>query len=88
MPPMPERRSDVPARVKFFIERYAKHNGKAIEGCAPEALELLMNYCWPGNVRELEKAIGRAVVLSPGSSIEARQLPPRSSQRQRRPECP
>jgi DNA-binding NtrC family response regulator len=76
MPPLRERRSDIPELVKFFIERYAKDNGKAIEGCAPEALELLMNYSWPGNVRELENAIERAVVLSSGSSIEAKHLPP------------
>jgi DNA-binding NtrC family response regulator len=76
MPPLRERRSDIPALVKFFIERYAKDNGKAIEGCAPEALELLMNYSWPGNVRELENAIERAVVLSPGGSIEVKHLPP------------
>jgi DNA-binding NtrC family response regulator len=76
MPPLRERRSDIPALVKFFIERYAKDNGKAIEGCAAAALELLMNYSWPGNVRELENAIERAVVLSSGPSIEVKQLPP------------
>ena len=75
MPSLRERRSDIAALVKFFIDRYAKDNGKAIEGCAPEALELLMNYNWPGNVRELENAIERAVVLSSGSSIEIKQLP-------------
>jgi DNA-binding NtrC family response regulator len=75
MPPLRERRSDIPALVKFFIDRYAKENGKAIEGCAPAALEQLMNYGWPGNVRELENAIERAVVLSPGTSIEAKHLP-------------
>jgi DNA-binding NtrC family response regulator len=76
MPPLRERRSDIPALVKFFIERYAKDNGKTIEGCTPEAFELLMNYSWPGNVRELENAIERAVVLSAGASIEVKQLPP------------
>jgi DNA-binding NtrC family response regulator len=75
MPSLRERRSDIPALVKFFIDRYAKDNGKAIEGCAPAALELLMNYNWPGNVRELENAIERAVVLSSGSTIEIKQLP-------------
>ena len=61
--------------MKFFIDRYAKDNGKTIEGCAPDALELLMNYTWPGNVRELENAIERAVVLSSSSLIEAKHLP-------------
>jgi transcriptional regulator with PAS, ATPase and Fis domain len=75
MPSLRERRSDIPELVKFFLDRYAKDNGKAIEGCAPAALELLMNHSWPGNVRELENAIERAVVLSSGSLIETKQLP-------------
>jgi transcriptional regulator with GAF, ATPase, and Fis domain len=79
MPPLRERRSDIPALVKFFIDRYARENGKPIVDCAPAALELLMNYGWPGNVRELENAIERAVVLSPGTSpgasIDAKVLP-------------
>ena len=64
MPPLRERRTDIPALAKFFLDRYAKENGKTIEGFAPEALELLMAYDWPGNVRELENAIERAVVLT------------------------
>jgi two-component system, NtrC family, response regulator AtoC len=75
MPALRERRTDIPALVKFFIDRYAKDNGKVIEGCAPAALELLTSYGWPGNVRELENAIERAVVLSSGSWIETKQLP-------------
>jgi DNA-binding NtrC family response regulator len=76
MPALRERRADIPALAKFFVDRYARENAKAIEGCTPEALELLMNYGWPGNVRELENAIERAVVLAPGPSIEPRHLPP------------
>jgi DNA-binding NtrC family response regulator len=75
MPALRERRTDIPALVMFFLDRYAKENGKAIEGCAPAALELLMNHGWPGNVRELENAIERAVVLSSGTTIEAKHLP-------------
>jgi DNA-binding NtrC family response regulator len=75
MPSLRERRSDIPALANFFIDRYAKDSSKTIEGCAPAALELLMNYSWPGNVRELENAIERAVVLSSGSLIDAKQLP-------------
>jgi DNA-binding NtrC family response regulator len=75
MPALRERRSDIPELVKFFLGRYAKDNGKTIEGCAPETIELLMNYNWPGNVRELENAIERAVVLSSSPVIEAKQLP-------------
>jgi DNA-binding NtrC family response regulator len=76
MPPLRERRSDVPPLARFFLERYAKDNGKPIEGFSPEALELLTAYDWPGNVRELENAIERAVVLAGGPVLEARQLPP------------
>jgi DNA-binding NtrC family response regulator len=75
MPALRERRSDIPELVKFFIARFAKDNGKTIEGCAQGTLELLMNYNWPGNVRELENAIERAVVLSSGPLIDIKHLP-------------
>jgi len=74
-PPLRERKSDVPAIARFFLERYAKDNGKAIDTISPQALELLISYDWPGNVRELENAIERAVVLANGTELEARQLP-------------
>ena len=76
MPPLRDRRSDIPALAKFFLDRYTKENAKQIEGFAPETMELLIAYDWPGNVRELENAIERAVVLTTGSVIEARFLPP------------
>jgi DNA-binding NtrC family response regulator len=75
-PPLRERRSDIPAIAKFFLDRYAKDNGKVFDTIAPEALDLLVAYHWPGNVRELENAIERAVVLATGTALEARQLPP------------
>ncbi len=75
MPPLRERRSDVPPLAKFFLDRYAKENAKNIEGFAPDTMEMLIGYDWPGNVRELENAIERAVVLTSGKLIEARALP-------------
>ena len=57
MPPLRDRRTDVPALAKFFLDKYSRENGKTIEGFAPETLELLASYDWPGNVRELENAI-------------------------------
>jgi two-component system NtrC family response regulator/two-component system response regulator HydG len=75
MPPLRDRKTDIPALVRFFLDRYAKENGKAIEDVAPEALALLSAYDWPGNVRELENAIERAVVLATGPHLEPRQLP-------------
>jgi two-component system NtrC family response regulator/two-component system response regulator HydG len=76
MPALRDRRDDVPALAQFFLLRYAKENGKAIDGFTPETLALLRAYDWPGNVRELENAVERAVVLSSGSVLEARALPP------------
>ncbi len=76
MPPLRERRSDIPALVRFFVDRYATANEKKIDGCDPAALELLMNHGWPGNVRELENAIERAVVLCNEPLVQAKHLPP------------
>ena len=76
MPPLRDRRSDIPALAKFFVDRYAKQNGKPLDTLTADALGLLTSYDWPGNVRELENAIERAVVLAPGPVIEARHLPP------------
>jgi len=76
MPPLRERKTDILALARFFIDRYATENGKTIEAIAPDALELLNSYDWPGNVRELENAIERAVVLAVGTTLEARTLPP------------
>ncbi|MGE5183206.1 MAG: sigma 54-interacting transcriptional regulator, partial [Acidobacteriota bacterium] len=75
MPPLRARKTDIPALAKFFLDKYAKDNNKALEGFAPQTLELLMSYDWPGNVRELENAIERAVVLANGNLIEPRHLP-------------
>jgi DNA-binding NtrC family response regulator len=76
MPPLRERKTDIPALAKFFLDRYAKDNSKPVEAFAPQTLELLMSYDWPGNVRELENAIERAVVLTSGNQVEPRNLPP------------
>ncbi len=76
MPPLRDRRSDIPTLAKFFLDRYAPQNDKQITGFAPGTIELLVSHDWPGNVRELENAIERAVVLSSGSLIEMRALPP------------
>jgi len=76
MPPLRDRRSDIPALAKFFLDRYTKENAKQVDGFAPETMELLISYDWPGNVRELENAVERAVVLTTGPTVEARFLPP------------
>jgi DNA-binding NtrC family response regulator len=76
LPPLRERKADVPSLSRFFLDRFAKENGKNIEGFSPETVELLLAHDWPGNVRELENAIERAVVMATGPIVEPRQLPP------------
>jgi DNA-binding NtrC family response regulator len=76
LPPLRERRGDVPPLASFFLARYAAENGRTIETFSDEALETLLAYGWPGNVRELENVVERAVVLCDGPRIERKHLPP------------
>jgi DNA-binding NtrC family response regulator len=76
MPALRQRESDVPLLASHFLGRYAKENGKAIEGFTDDALTQLSNYAWPGNVRELENAIERAVVVCKGARIGLGDLTP------------
>ncbi len=76
LPPLRERKEDLPLLAAHFLTKYANQEGKEIEDIAPDALELLMSYHWPGNVRELENAIERAVVLAAPPEITAKDLPP------------
>ncbi len=64
VPPLRDRRDDVPLLAQHFVQVYAEKNGKSISGCSPAALSRLSEYGWPGNVRELENTIERAVVLT------------------------
>jgi two-component system response regulator HydG len=64
VPPLRDRRDDIPLLAQHFVQVYAEKNGKPIAGVAPVAVERLVEYGWPGNVRELENAIERAVVLT------------------------
>lgn len=76
IPPLRERKEDIPLLVQHFIEKYNQKLGTAIENATRKALDLLMDYDWPGNVRELENAIERAIVLSESNRIDADGLPP------------
>jgi DNA-binding NtrC family response regulator len=82
LPPLRQRKEDVPALAQHFVDKYSRENGKAVESVTPEALQVLMDYDWPGNVRELENVIERGVVLSTGSHIGPELVPDqvRSSQ--------
>jgi DNA-binding NtrC family response regulator len=76
LPPLRERRTDIPALVSFFLRRYASENGKKIDTFADDALRTLVEYRWPGNVRELANVVERAVVLAKSARIERHHLPP------------
>jgi len=76
IPPLRERKEDIPLLANHFLSKFAQENQKDIADFSPEATELLMNYEWPGNVRELENAIERAVILARDNSIAAAELAP------------
>jgi two-component system, NtrC family, response regulator HydG len=76
IPPLRDRREDVPLLAEHFLQLYAARNGRHLGGFSRAALDLLTRYEWPGNVRELENTIERAVVLCRGTSIELDDLPP------------
>ena len=69
LPPLRQRRDDIPLLVAHFIRKYSEQNQKNITGIQHEALNRLQAHTWPGNIRELENVIERAVVLASGDSI-------------------
>jgi two-component system response regulator HydG len=76
LPPLRDRREDIPLLVQYFVEKFNSESGKHIVGMHPEALDLLKNYDWPGNIRELRNAVERAVILCDGDFIQRDHLPP------------
>jgi DNA-binding NtrC family response regulator/predicted hydrocarbon binding protein len=85
VPPLRDRREDIPALANEFIRRAAARVKKDVKAISPDAMTALMNYRWPGNVRELEHAIERAVIVAAGTSIKVRELPPEISQKTKTP---
>ena len=77
LPPLRDRRDDIPLLAKSFLDRYVKSMNKKIEGIDPEAMRRLEVYDWPGNVRELENTIERAVALEAGKRVSVEGLPER-----------
>ena len=75
IPPLRERKEDIPLLITHFIKKHNQSLNKKVAGIEPRALEALMNYRWYGNVRELENTIERAIVLADGESIEPGNLP-------------
>ena len=75
LPPLRERREDIPLLIDHFIRKFNKENRKNVKGVSQESLEILMNYEWPGNVRELENLIERVVTLTSHEQIQPEELP-------------
>lgn len=75
LPPLRERRSDIPILIQRFIRELSEEHGRQFSGIAPDAIEILVNADWPGNVRELRNLIDSMVVLAPGSEIHASDIP-------------
>jgi two-component system response regulator HydG len=75
IPPLRDRRDDIPLLAEHFLQLYAARNNKTLAGLSRAAADAMARYDWPGNVRELENSVERAVVLSRGSAIEIDDLP-------------
>ena len=75
MPPLHDRREDIPMLLAQFLERFCLENVKPLRQFTPAAMKLLMDYDWPGNVRELENVVERAVVLSTQERVDVELLP-------------
>jgi DNA-binding NtrC family response regulator len=76
LPPLRERKEDLPLLIQSFINEFNARNQKVVAGVEHEAMRLLEQHTWPGNVRELRNVIERATILAPGQFIEAKHLPP------------
>ncbi|MBP6014263.1 MAG: sigma-54-dependent Fis family transcriptional regulator [Alphaproteobacteria bacterium] len=80
LPPLRERREDIPALVAYFIRRFAVEENKKLVGIEPAALDMLTNFAWPGNIRQLENTVFRAVVMCDGDCLRAGDFPQVASQ--------
>ncbi len=75
VPPLRERKEDIPALVEHFITRFNAQEGRDVKGCAPEAMALLTAFDWPGNVRQLENTVFRAVILAEDAWLKPEDFP-------------
>jgi len=85
LPPLRDRRDDIPIFVDAFLKRIAKEHGEETKSLATETLDAIMAYDWPGNVRELENALERAVVLVKGNQIPVTAIPDKITERKAEP---
>src|SRR5918992_1120106 len=75
VPPLRERREDIPVLMDYFIKKHTKNTSRLVRGLTPETKRMLLDYAWPGNVRQLESAIERAILLCEGDLITVEDLP-------------
>jgi len=75
LPPLRDRRTDIPILSEHFLEKYNGENGKAVEGISDDVLDVWLEYDWPGNVRELENAVERGIVMCKGKMLEIQDIP-------------
>jgi formate hydrogenlyase transcriptional activator len=71
VPPLRERRDDIPLLVRYFVQQYARRMNRRITSIPSDAMQALTRYQWPGNIRELQNFIERAVIVSPGPTLQA-----------------
>jgi transcriptional regulator with GAF, ATPase, and Fis domain len=88
LPPLRNRREDIPLLTRHFIQKFNKKTGKSIQDLSPDAMRILMDYNWPGNVRELENAMEHAFVLATGDQIGIFDLPVEIRQMEYYAACP
>jgi transcriptional regulator with PAS, ATPase and Fis domain len=79
LPPLRERKEDIPLLAEHFLKRFVAENQKEVAGFSPEVIDFLLKYQWPGNVRELENTVERAVILAQGPEIQLANLLQKSS---------
>jgi transcriptional regulator with PAS, ATPase and Fis domain len=75
VPPLRERREDIPVLIDYFLHKHTRNTSRLVRGLTPETRKLMVSYSWPGNVRQLESAIERAILLCEGDLITVDDLP-------------
>src|SRR5437764_4592000 len=75
VPPLRERREDIPVLIDYFLKKHTRNTSRLVRGLTPETRKMMMDYSWPGNVRQLESAIERAILLCEGDMITPEDLP-------------
>ena len=75
VPPLRERRDDIPVLINYFLKKHTRNTSRLVRGLTPETRKMMMDYSWPGNVRQLESAIERAILLCEGDLITVEDLP-------------